>query len=182
MAFETEVTDAFPEVNEIRDEDLREKVVDAWVTTLVASDFESLYDVPWFPQSADVIGEQSQVEHIRDVITASIAVTDLLIERRGMDIDRDVVVAAAITHDIDKLLEMSEESFGDLGDWMPHPHMAAYVLEDHAIPYHVQHIALSHSPFSGVDPRTFEAKLIQLIDLLVAHGVFWNEDGKLLGE
>lgn len=59
------VREAFPELTEIRDEALRNGVVEAWSRAFAESPFEELDEVPWWPPYEDKMGRSiSGVEHI----------------------------------------------------------------------------------------------------------------------
>lgn len=178
MTVAAEVRRAFPRLDSI-DDAIAEQVVDAWVFVHEEGDWDSIHDVPFFPDRQDALGDQSQVDHLRDVLDASLALADSLAETRGVEYDADILVAGVLTHDIDKPLIDADP---DLGDLLPHPHLGIYVLETFDLPPEVIHIAISHSHTSAVDPRTWEAKIVQLVDLLAVHGTFWAETGHLLGD
>lgn len=176
---ESEVENALPELSEIRDHELREKVTTAWVTALSEVECESFTNHR--RSNNPIPGKTSPraeklVPHIRDVTACVIAIINQLEERIDVGINRDRAVAGALVHDISKLYEFDDRELDEL---IPHPHFAIYVLENAGISTQVQHIALAHTESSRVKPRTIEAELVRLADLAALHGLFWSESGSL---
>ena len=179
MDAEQEVRESFPELNEISDEEMREKVVESWVHALEAGNYDSLSEMGWWPSSEAGIGGKAQISHVRDVTQFAISMTDQIIERNGVDIDRDLVVAGALLHDISKPFEFSPEGDTELVKYLPHPHYAVHLLKRVGFSLHMQHLVLAHSHRSGVEPRTLEAKIVQLADWMASHVIFWQGKGVL---
>jgi hypothetical protein len=101
----------------------------------------------------------------------------------GVEVDMDTLVARCLVHDISKRAESARVAeYQDVDELLGHPHFAVYMLADAGFSVHVQHIALSHSPFSSADPKTIEAKIVQLADLQGLHATYWKETGHLLGQ
>jgi len=175
----SEVENALPELAEIRNDELREKVTAAWVTALSEVGCESFTD---HRRSKNPIpGETSPraeklVPHIRDVTACVIGMINQLEDRIGVGINQDETVAGALVHDISKLYEFDDRGLDEL---IPHPHFAIYVLENAGLSTQIQHIALSHTESSRVEPVTIEAELVRLADLAALHGLFWSESGSL---
>ncbi len=174
-----QIREALPEVEEITDPDARRRVVDTWAAVIAESPFDEITTVPWWPPYAEDVGEQTQVDHVRDVTTCAIAIADELGARRDLDLDRDLVVIGSLLHDISKPLEMTATDVGERGKWLSHPHHAVHVLERDGWSLPVQHIALAHSPRTGVEPQTIEAQIVTAADDLAAHAIFWENAGRL---
>ena len=175
------VRSAFPELEEIRDEQLRQQVLDVWVRAVDDSGYDDLEAVPWWPPAERNLegGTVPTIEHVGAVTRIAIGIADSMAESVGTEIDRDVVVAGALLHDISKLYELDGEDTGELHEWVPHPHYGVHVLADAGFPAHLQHIAVSHSPNSAVEPRTIEAEIVSRADELAVQGLFWKRNGTL---
>jgi hypothetical protein len=181
-AHDDELRDAFPELAEIESDTLRGQVVDAWVTALEESEYDSVRDVP--RSSHPVPGETSDraeriVDHVRDVAMCTVAMADFVAERFDAELDRDVAIAGALTHDVSKVPELSTTTDEAFEDRLPHPHYAVHQLAAAGLPLDVIHIAISHSPFSGVEPNTLEATVVYHADMVAINGLFWAESGDL---
>lgn len=175
------IRSAFPEIEEIENEDLEAMVIDVWATALEDSAFEELTTVPWWPPfEIELSGPPvTTVEHVRGVAKLAIVIADELVIMYDGGVDRDVVVAGALLHDISKLYELSGDGFTECQNLLPHPHYSVYVLASHGCSVHLQHIALSHSQNSNVDPATIEARIVEFADILAVEGMFWDRSGEL---
>jgi len=173
------VTETFPELEEIESDELREGVIDVWATGLEESQFDALEDIPWAPHYEHVVGDESTIPHIRDVTRFSIELTDSLTERRDVDVDRDLVVAGALLHDASKLFEHTRTSHDTIRELLEHPHYGVHMVARAELPVELQHIVLAHTTNSAVEPKTMEAKIVQLADLLAAESIFYEATGDI---
>lgn len=162
--YETQVREAFPELDRISDETLRERVVKAWRLGLERGGWCDVTDIPY----AWNIHEVTNVEHVRGV--ARIAADTAAQQRsfHGADPDEDIVVAGALLHDVGKCYEyvafVNDEALLDpdpeyVSEEIPHA-LSGYALAHEAgCPLAVQR-AVPH--FIGEVPtRTLEAELIK---------------------
>ena len=100
---------SFPELADITDETLREQVVEAWAFALSETEFTAIEQMrasgnPTTP--AMKVG--TQVEHLRGVARIALAMADSLEQVVGpVGIDRDLLCAAALCHDLGKPFEFS---------------------------------------------------------------------------
>jgi putative nucleotidyltransferase with HDIG domain len=159
-----QVRAAFPELDEISDEELRERVVEAWVLGLERGGWRDVTDVPY----AWNIHEVSNVEHVRGV--AKIALESAAVQREfhGADVDADVAVAACLLHDVGKCYEYTDhvdpETLDDpdpeyAGGVVPHSLSGYALAHEVGCPLAVQR-AIPH--FIGEVPeRTLEAELLE---------------------
>ncbi len=181
MTYEHAVRSAFPELEEIEDEILRRQVVNVWVQALEETDYDEIESIPWWPPlEVNLDGESvSSVEHVRAVTGLAIDIADGISSNVGTRVDRDIVVAGALLHDCSKLYELDGEKLGELNEWLPHPHYGVHVLAAADCSVHLQHIALTHSPNSAVEPRTIEARIVQIADELSVEALFWKRNDTL---
>ncbi|WP_338727446.1 HD domain-containing protein [Haladaptatus sp. DJG-WS-42] len=176
-----EVEAAFPELAEIADPVLRAQVTDVWTKTYLESDYESLDALLFGGGFEETDANERQVSHTREVTRCALALADTLVEGREIEIRRDDVVAGALLHDMSKLLETSSagQTWTELGELIPHPHFAVSLLEDAGISRHIQHIVLAHTYGSTPQPKTIEAHLVMVADLVSANAIFWEHEGEI---
>lgn len=174
------VRDAFPELAEITDDAVRDRVVEVWRRAVADSDYDRIEDVPWWPPLAtDLSGDApSTVEHVRQVTGVAATLADAL-DAQGRPLDRDLAVAGALVHDVSKPLELDGDTTGPLQDLVPHPHYSVHLLADAGFSPEYQHVALAHSPSTSVEPQTLEARVVEYADELAVDGLFWERDGEL---
>ncbi len=93
-----DILTAFPEIAEIADTNLRTAVRDCWLTACEDTGVESLSTVPWFLPAQRKLGIEGTtlVEHVHDVVATSVALAESLAESRQVEIDYDLVWAAAV--------------------------------------------------------------------------------------
>ena len=160
----------FPEINDIEDAGLRERVIDAWLMALEDSQWENIEDLPWVPGRAEFI---TNVQHCRGVARIGAAFVRTILDGQdvapGARIDSDVVIASCLLHDVGKLLEYAAppDPPGEktpLGKTMKHHILGAHVAIKAGLPAEVVHCIESH-----LEPETFErsyeAKIVHWSDM-----------------
>lgn len=179
----------FPAYAEIDDAGLRTGVRDAYALALAETDWDDLRAVPWLPDEQARIGlpGETAVEHVNDVAALATALADeLLVCRPGVGLDRDLVVAGALVHDISKLYEFSPEDAAGLDggeasadrpygtdyyDLLGHPYAGVHVCEAAGLPVALSHVVLSHTGRTGVEPATLEAVVVGRADEVAAAAI-----------
>lgn len=184
MADETAIRDALLGLDELADEDLRDRIVQVWETALDKGDYGTLEEIEWIPELEGIADGADQLSHQSDVTAIAIALVDVVTEQRPeLDIDRDTVIAGALLHDVSKLVERSDEFVSSRASgsssYLPHPHYGVHLLAEAGMPLHLQHIVLSHSPLSNVEPQTIEADIVTLADEIAASILLWEMDEML---
>jgi len=170
---------SLPEVEQIGDAELRRQVVDAWALALSKSEFERIEDIPASgnPDTPPLIGG-TQADHIRGVARLAAAMADALEAQVGsLGIDRDLLLAAALCHDVGKPFEFSQRN---QARWQAnpaatgHPSMrhtvyGVYIALSVGLPEAVAHVAGAHSAEGQFVRRS-------LINTLVHHAdyAFWD--------
>jgi putative nucleotidyltransferase with HDIG domain len=161
---EAQVRAAFPELEDIGDAALRDRVVEAWVLGLERGGWRDVADVPY----AWNIHEVSNVEHVRGVARMA---RDLAVEQRdfhGAEPEQDVVLAAALLHDVGKCYEyvdhvddgtLDEPDPTYAGETIPHSLSGYALAHEVGCPMAVQR-AIPHY-LGEVPSRTIEAELIK---------------------
>jgi len=189
MPDETSIRDALLGLDEIEDEDLRDRVVQVWATALDEGDYDVLEEVEWIPGLEGIAEGADQLSHQSDVTTIAIQLVDVVMEQRPeLDIDRDTVIAGALLHDVSKLVEGSDEfvfvraSDSAPTNYLPHPHYGVHLLAEAGLSPHLQHIVLSHSPLSKVEPKTIEADIVAKADEVASSALLWETDEMLFGD
>lgn len=173
------VVEAFPQITEIESEELREQVVDAWGVAMEENDIHDLDEVYWFPPAQNALGipDENLVDHVREVIDGSMQLAEQLRVSRDADVSVDIVTAGAVVHDVSKLYEFRGLETTELGELLVHPHYGVAVTARVGLPVSVQHIVLSHSPQTAVDPVTLEAEIVCRIDQICGSAIRATADG-----
>lgn len=159
-----QVEKAFPELEEIGDETLKEQVVEAWTLALSRGGWRDIHDIPY----AWNIHEVDNVEHVRGVTRIAMDTARQQRDFHGADPDFDVIIAATLLHDVGKAYEYVEHVDDEVLE-MPDPEYASG-----EIPHSISGYALAHEVgcplavnrsiphFIGEIPtRTLEAELVK---------------------
>jgi 23S rRNA maturation-related 3'-5' exoribonuclease YhaM len=178
----TGVRESLPELGLIGDSDLREKCVDAWALALSQTEFERIEDIPptGTPTSPYLKPPLTQADHMRGTATIAIGMVDGLEEVAGKTrINRDLVIASALLHDVGKAWEVSPRN---LARWKADPaitgnpsfrHSAygAHLCLTVGLPETVAHTAGYHSGGGEGEwiQRSMENTIVYLADL-----AFWK--------
>jgi putative nucleotidyltransferase with HDIG domain len=183
--YETQVREAFPELGDIRNDDLREKVVEAWVLALDRGGWKHIEDIPY----AWNIHEVTNVEHVRGVTRIAKHSAQEQREFHGADPDMDVVVAACLLHDVGKCYEyvdfVDEEKLLNpdpeyATEEIPHSLSGYALAHEVGCPLAVQR-AIPH--FIGEIPtRTMEAELVKSANSASSNAITQSAMGITLQE
>jgi putative nucleotidyltransferase with HDIG domain len=168
------VRSEFPELTEIEDDDLRRKVVEAWAMALAESGLQRVGDVQGSggPDYL-VLKTGTQVDHLRGVALLSMRIADQLCQLQpDLDVDRDVLVAGALVHDVGKPMEYDPEN---RRRWAENPGLQGQPAARHSVhgwhicmsvglPMEVAHIAIAHSKEGAFIRRSLECTIVHYAD------------------
>ena len=168
-----------PEVNDINDETLRGKVIDAWAYSLAQSSFNSIDEIrasgnPDTPKMK--VG--TQTDHIRGVTQLAVAIGDSLLQQfPDLPIDRDMLLACALCHDVGKPFEFDPANqkrwkMNPAATGLPpirHTQYGTHVCLTMGLPEEVCHAAGCHSMEGEFVERSLYVELVHLGDL-----AFWK--------
>jgi putative nucleotidyltransferase with HDIG domain len=162
--FDRQIREAFPELDRLECDDLRDRVVEAWRLGLERGGWRDIEDIPY----AWNIHEVTNVEHVRGVTRIALETAREQREFHGADPDLETVVAVSLLHDVGKCYEYPDHVDEATLD-EPDPR---YVSEE--IPHSISGYALAHEVgcplavqraiphFLGEVPtRTLEAELVK---------------------
>ena len=149
------VRQSLPELAEIQDTALREKVVEAWALALSETEYRKIEDIPGAAvPGAPPIKNGTQVEHLRGTAVLALGIADAMEKVFGpIGIDRNTLVAGALAHDLGKPYEFSprnrarwEARPADTGKpAIRHPAYGVHIALMAGLPEPVAHIVGAHS-------------------------------------
>ncbi|WP_426958038.1 HD domain-containing protein [Muricoccus radiodurans] len=174
-ALREQVRAELPEVAEIRDPDLQERVVSAWCLALARSSYNSIKEIPpeGNPGSMRRI-RGDQTDHIRGVTRLAIVMADeLAASNPDLTVDRDIVVAGGLCHDVGKPWEFDPENRkrwegAPRANGLPsmrHPAYGAHLCLMVGLPEAVAHIAAAHSGEGELLVRSLENTIVHTADI-----------------
>jgi putative nucleotidyltransferase with HDIG domain len=162
------------ELAQIVDTDLRSKVVEAWAFALSGSEFTAIEEIrasgnPTTP----VLTDGTQADHMRGVARMAQGLADALEAVHGdLRIDRDLLWACGLCHDVGKPFEFSPRN---QARWLANPGAAGYPSIRHSVygvhvaltvglPEAVAHAAGAHSAEGELIQRSLENTLVHFAD------------------
>ena len=170
---------ALPEAQQIGDAALRERVIEAWALALSSSEFQRIEEIPASGNpDTPALTRGTQADHIRGVARLSLAIAEALEAQLGpLGIDRDLLLAAALCHDVGKPFEFShrnQERWRNDPGVSGHPALRHTLYGVHValtvgLPEEVAHVAGAHSAEGQFVTRS-------LINRIVHHAdhAFWD--------
>ncbi len=172
----------FPEIDAIKDPQLREQVAEAWIEAWHASKYSQIEDAVFGPQTP----QYKLMDHVRGVTNIAIGIAKVLKEIHGFQFNEDHVIAGALLHDIDKMIifEKKGEVYGvaEVARKFPHGYLGALIAHKVGLPEEIEHLILSHTGKQIVSPKTIEAVIVHYADYADYDAVSYNSGGRLLLE
>lgn len=151
---------------------LRELAVTAWVSAWLSSTHDSLEEMPYSLQAPDY----SLLDHTNEVADAGILLADYARARWGARLDRDVLLAALLLHDIDKALLYTRLNGAVVSDparaGLPHGVLGAMLLKEAGLPDKVVTLVGTHTTTSPVKIADPEAWILHYADLFACDHAF----------
>jgi len=171
MGMREELLRILPEIGLIEDDTLREGVAKTWESGLSRGGWTP-GDIERMPFTLAKVVDINFAQHVRSVSKISLSVYETFEEiyQGKLSLDRDVILAGALLHDVGKLLEM-EEANGVFrkspeGKLVRHPFSGVALADANGIPAEVQHIIGTHSKEGDPYKRTPEAVVVHLADFM----------------
>lgn len=160
----------WPEINWIKNETLRSKVIRCWIyavenSVLTLTDLET---IPFSLLTKDC--KISFINHKRTCVQLAVEMAKIMKTNfaDNIVIDMDILIAGAILIDVGKLFEY-EKVDGKLrtsksGDLLRHPFSGQAIAARFDLPYEVQHIIATHSKEGDIGKRTVESIIVHHAD------------------
>lgn len=150
MPTRDEVRKLFPMLDEMKDESLREKVVDVWTDAMNEGGWE-IKDLADIPFTLLIQTDVNLLDHTVGVTKVAMAIGDTLDETYGrkIPINRDYIIAGGILHDVGKLVEY-ERRDGTIvkspcGKDLRHPFSGTALAYRRDVPTAVCHLIAVHA-------------------------------------
>jgi len=167
------ITNFLPEIKEIKDEELRKKVIDVWKEAMEFRGWtaEILSAIPFTLLAENV--QITFINHIRAVCKMCIACDEVLDEvhsNKKTPVNRDYLIAGALLADVGKLLEYEiidgKAVKSDYGKKLRHPFSGVGLAFKHDLPPEVMHIIATHSKEGEGEKRLPESIIFHHADFI----------------
>lgn len=162
-----------PEINEISDADLRDKVIACWEEAIAFRGWteELLLHIPFTLLAENV--QITFISHVRAVGAMCLACDKVLADYHGdkrTPVNRDYLIAGAMLADVGKLLEFEIVDGGpvksDYGKHIRHPFSGVGLAFKHGLPSEVMHIIATHSKEGAGEKRSAESIIFHHADFI----------------
>ena len=155
-----------PEFKLIKDSELREKTITAWVDAIKEGGWtiDDLLQMPF-----TLLIEETPVniiEHTRAVTLSAVEIAEVMVEeyKGKVSLNRDYLLSGALLHDVGKLFEYKKEKGKFVksrgGELLRHPISGAAFASRYGLPKEVIHIIAAHSKEGDGARRTVEAIIV----------------------
>lgn len=166
------INQLFPELEQIKDQDLRSKVASTWLEAIEKGEWgiDELSAVPFTLLIPDC--KTDLIAHTRAVTQTAINVARTLSEfyRKKVTIDFDLLIAGGILHDVGKILEYGKQKGKAVksksGKLLRHPFSGAALAYKHGLPEEVIHMIATHAKEGDGGYRSTEAMIIHYADFI----------------
>jgi putative nucleotidyltransferase with HDIG domain len=161
-----------PEFDWVQDSDLRDRCLDVWQKGMTEAGWTAA-SVQYYPFVAEAVEGPSLTEHTRMVVQAAVATADAIELCPGSypRIDRDVLVAGALLHDVGKLVTHRRE--GEqcietaLERCVGHVFAGVALAAARGLPPEILHVIATHSREGDLTTRSPEATIVHHADFAV---------------
>ena len=167
------VAASLPIVDEIKNVQLREKVIEAWAVSLSENGYTSIEEIEGSGKPGGyTIGDQAQ--HVMCVTRLALAMAEIIQSSYGKDmhIERDMLIAAGLCHDVGKpyeyniakraLWQSEPERYGNPP--LRHTLYGVYIALRVGLPEEIAHVCGCHSPEGELVQRSLLATIIHHAD------------------
>ena len=166
------ILEIWPEINWIKDEDLRTKTMNAWVYAIEQSPLEpkDLEKIPFSLLIKDC--NISFMNHKRTCVQLAVDIAKKMMDNFGNEfkVNMDILISGAILIDVGKLLEyeiiddkLTTSSYGKV---VRHPFSGVAIAFRFDLPPEVQHIIGTHSKEGDLGKRTVESIIVHHADFV----------------
>ncbi len=169
-----QVLELLPEIEEIHDKELKEKVIACWEEAIDYRDWtnDELRSIPFTLLAENV--KIHFIEHVRTCCKMAIAVDRVLENAYGerrTPVNRDYLIAGSLLADVGKLFEYDKKSDGaifksEYGKNLRHPFSGVGLAFKHGLPPEVMHIIAVHSKEGAGEKRSPEAIIFHHVDFI----------------
>ncbi len=161
-----------PEFKLIKDSELREKTITAWVDAIKEGGWtiDDLLQMPF-----TLLIEETPVniiEHTRAVTLSAVEIAEVMVEeyKGKVSLNRDYLLSGALLHDVGKLFEYKKEKGRFVksrgGELLRHPISGAAFASRLGLPKEVIHIIAAHSKEGDGARKTVEAVIVNHADFV----------------
>jgi putative nucleotidyltransferase with HDIG domain len=180
-----EIEELLPEIKLIEDKKLRIATAQIWHECWRESVWADgpLAEVP---KNTELPPARKLILHTRSVTQLAFSAAEIMQANHGLDYNRDILISAAILHDVCKLYENAPGPDGEPaqhsreGELIQHGVYGAFKAWEKDLPLELVHNIVVHTRGSKTLPQTWEALIVHYVDYLDSDSLLFNHGKKLL--
>ena len=161
---ENEIRRVFPVIEEIADMRIKQTVYRAWGRGISECGFGCIEHIPFSPELPGC----RLVDHIRWVMDAALRLAELAEKGMGVSVNRDLLIAAVLLHDLGKAYEFrkDDENYvkSSIGKQFMHGFWGAHVSLVEGASQELAHLISTHCHVSPVEPQLIEGVILHYAD------------------
>jgi len=166
------VLEIWPEINWIKNDNLRENTLKAWVYAIEKSPLnpKDLEEIPFSLLIKDC--NVSFMNHKRTCVQLAVDIANKMMDNFGgeLKINMDIMISGAILIDVGKLLEYEmvdgKLCTSNYGKVVRHPFSGVAIADRFGLPPEVLHIIGTHSKEGDLGKRTVESIIVHHADFV----------------
>ena len=168
----SEIVKLLPEIRQIKDKELKEQVILTWDDAIKKGGWsiDKLGEIPFTLLIPEC--KISLITHTRAVTKTSLEIAKVLLGFYDgkVQINRDILIAGAILHDVGKIVEYAKEKNkivkSKTGKLLRHPFSGSAMAYQHGLPDEVVHIIATHAHEGDGGYRSVEAIIVHYADFI----------------
>ena len=168
------ILETFPFIEDIRDAELKHKVVDAWVRAMKESSFEAIENIPFSLN----VPEARLVDHIHFVMEVARSVGMQAEKTMDIAVDWDLLIASVLLHDVGKAVEYEYANGtydrSEIGRKFGHGLWGAHIALDAGLPLNLAHLISTHTGDSLQAPQLLEGIILHYADFVYADMLYFQ--------
>lgn len=174
-----DIVTIFPEINEIKEETLRDKTEQALKKAIQKGGWsmDQLSTIPFTLLIPELMDDSNQpkisiVQHLRAVTQLCMATHDRYVEfGLGEKLNRDEIISAGLLHDVGKFVEYETTAEGKIvqtesGKYIRHPAQGLELVAEFDLPLSVRQAIVFHSKEGDKINRLPEVEIVHRCDFL----------------
>lgn len=163
------IVELLPEINDIRNEELREKVCSIWQEAVDSSNWEDMDNIKF----NSLCPGAKLVHHTRAVTQATVAILTVLKENCGADFDKDTALVEGLLHDVCKVMEYDPapdnlSTKNKIGKTIQHGFFSGYYGQKYGLSTDIVASLVAHTSHSRMIPATLEGIVLFYADMACA--------------
>lgn len=156
-----------PEIDRIKDEEIRRKVIEIWEEAVALGGWNDPSQIPF---NIAIGLPPSLIDHTRLVTRVALSYAGEYEQAYGKTIDWDLLTASAILHDVSKVLEFKPHperiTKSEIGEKIPHGFFGGFLARKVGLPLDLIHMIVTHTPTVAMLPGRLEGVILRYADLM----------------